>query len=166
MGKCLVTDSVIADLKAQVSQWTQPGHPGHGILTSSPSQLYLCIFDGFLLYSKSMASIQPYMDIKLFLRVSYAKAKERREARSGYATTGGFWKDPPTFFDKIVWLNYVTDHKWMFEGDNVEGKMKDDVLKEWNVKAQNDKEPDVDMEKTLKWAVETLMKELENFSAN
>lgn len=113
-----------------------------------------------------MASIQPYMDIKLFLRVSYAKARARREARSGYATTEGFWKDPPTFFDKIVWLNYVTDHKWMFEGDNVEGKMKENVLKEWNVKAQNDKEPDVDLETTLKWAVETLMKELENIAAN
>jgi nicotinamide/nicotinate riboside kinase len=166
VGKCPVTDSVIADLKALVSQWTEPGHPGHGILTSSPSPLRLCIFDGFLLYSKSMASIQPYMDVKLFLRVSYAKAKARREARSGYATIEGFWEDPPMYVDKIVWPNYVTDHKWMFEGGNVEGKMKDDVLKEWNIKAQNDKELDVDMETTLKWAVETLMKELENFAVN
>lgn len=113
-----------------------------------------------------MASIQPYIDIKLFLRVSYAKAKARREARSGYATLEGFWEDPPMFFDKIVWPNYLTEHEWMFEGNNVEEKMKDDVLKECNIKAQNDKEPDVDMEMTLKWAVETLMKELENLALN
>jgi nicotinamide/nicotinate riboside kinase len=166
MGKCLVTDSVIADLKAEVSQWTQPGHLGHGILTMTPSPLRLCIFDGFLLYSESMAPIQPFMDIKLFLPVSYAKAKARREARSGYATIEGFWEDPPMFFDKIVWPNYVAYHKWMFEGDNVEKKMKDDVLKERNIKAQNDKQPDQDMETALKWAVETLMKELENIAAN
>jgi nicotinamide/nicotinate riboside kinase len=104
------------------------------------------------------------MDIKLFLQVSYAKAKARREARSGYATIEGFWKDPPMFFDKIVWPNYVAYHEWMFGGSDVEGRMRDDMLVEWNIKAQADKGPDVDMETTLEWAVETLMKELEKFA--
>jgi nicotinamide/nicotinate riboside kinase len=107
-----------------------------------------------------MAAIQEHMDIKLFLRVSYAKAKARREARSGYATIEGFWEDPPGYVDKIVWPNYVAEHKWMFEDGNVEGKLKEDVLEQWGIKAQLDKGPDVDMETTLKWAVETLMKEL------
>ena len=101
------------------------------------------------------------MDIKLFLRVSYTKAKARREARSEYATIEGFWKDPPGYFDKIVWPNYVAEHQWMFENGDVEGKLKDDVLMQWKINAQADKGPDVDMETTLKWAVETLMKELE-----
>lgn len=105
-----------------------------------------------------MATVQPTMDIKLFLRVSYAKAKARREARSGYVTLEGFWEDPPGYVDKIVWPNYVEDHKWMFKGENVEGDFKDDVLKEWNIKCQHGL--DVDMETTLTWAVETLMEQL------
>jgi len=101
------------------------------------------------------------MDIKLFLRVSYTKAKARREARSGYATIEGFWEDPPGYVDKIVWPNYILEHQWMFEDRDVEGKLKQDVLAEWKINAQADKGPDVDMETTLKWAVETLMNELE-----
>jgi nicotinamide/nicotinate riboside kinase len=161
VGKCPVSDFVIESLKAKVHEWTQPGHPGHDILNSSPSSLRLCILDGFLLYSPSMASIQKHMDIKLFLRVSYAKAKVRREARSGYATIEGFWEDPPGYVEKIVWPNYVLEHQWMFENGDVEGKLKDDVLTECKINTQADKGLDVDMETTLNWAVETLMKELE-----
>jgi nicotinamide/nicotinate riboside kinase len=106
-----------------------------------------------------MALIQPHMDIKLFLRVSYAKAKARREARSGYVTLEGFWEDPPGYVDKIVWPNYVEDHKWMFENENVEGILKDDVLKDWNIKCQ-DGGVDVDMTTTLEWAVGQLMEQL------
>jgi nicotinamide/nicotinate riboside kinase len=106
-----------------------------------------------------MAEVQPTMDIKLFLRVSYAKAKARREARSGYVTLEGFWEDPPGYVDKIVWPNYVEDHKWMFESDDVEGNFKDGVLKETGIRCQEGK-LDVDMETTLTWAVETLMEQL------
>ena len=142
-----------------MKKWTEPGNPGHGILSSSPNAARLCVFDGFLLYSESLAPVQPLMDVKIFLRVSYAKAKSRREARSGYVTLEGFWEDPPGYVDKIVWPNYVEDHKWMFEGENVEGKLKDRVLKEWNIKCQGGG-VDIDMEMTLKWAVKTLMEHL------
>lgn len=164
VGSCPVSDDLIARLKFQVSQWTQSGNPGHGILTMSSNPLRLCIFDGFLLYSPSMRSLQQHMDLKLFLRVSYEKAKTRREARDGYATIEGFWQDPPGYVDKIVWPNYVSDHKWMFENDDVGGKLREDVIKEWEIKCQVDKGSDVDMESTLIWAVETLMKELEELS--
>jgi nicotinamide/nicotinate riboside kinase len=113
-----------------------------------------------------MATIQKHMDIKLFLRVSYAKANARREARSRYATIEGFWEDPPGYVEKIVWPNYVAEHQWMFEDGDVEGKLKDNVLMEWKINAQADKSPDVDMEATLKWAVETLMKELEKVTVD
>lgn len=99
------------------------------------------------------------MDIKLFLRVSYAKAKARREARSGYVTLEGFWEDPPGYVDKIVWPNYVEDHKWMFEGGDVEGKLKDEVVRETDILSQEG-DVDRDMETTLKWAVEILMERL------
>lgn len=108
-----------------------------------------------------MASVQKHIDIKLFLRVSYARAKARREARSGYATIEGFWEDPPEYVEKIVWPNYVIEHQWMFEDGDVEGKLKEDVLREQGINVQADKGPDVDMEIILKWAVEILMKELE-----
>jgi nicotinamide/nicotinate riboside kinase len=164
VGKCPVPESTIAELKDRVHKWTQPGNPGHGILDGGPSALRLCIFDGFLLYSPALQDIQQYMDIKLFLRVSYAKAKARREARSGYVTLEGFWEDPPGYVDKIVWPNYVADHKWMFEDDNVEGSLKPDFLKEWRIETQTGRPPDVDMETTLKWCVEVLMEKLEKLS--
>lgn len=106
-----------------------------------------------------MAEVQPTIDIKLFLRVSYAKAKARREARSGYVTVEGFWEDPPGYVDKIVWPNYVGDHEWMFEGGDVEGGFKEGVLAEMGIKCQEG-EVDVDMERTLRWAVEVLMEML------
>ncbi|KFZ11569.1 hypothetical protein V501_04691 [Pseudogymnoascus sp. VKM F-4519 (FW-2642)] len=165
VGQCPVSDAAIAGLKGRVAVWTQPGRPGHGILTSSESALRLCIFDGFLLYAPSMAEIQPHIDIKLFLRVGYEKAKARREARTGYATIEGWWADPPGYVDKIVWPNYVEDHAWMFEDGNVEGKFKEDVLKETGIHAQSQQGPDVDMETTLVWTVDVIMKTLEEISS-
>ncbi|KAK0117220.1 ribosylnicotinamide kinase [Cadophora gregata f. sp. sojae] len=163
VGACPVSEDTIAALKARVKTWAEPGHPGHSILSDSETAIRLCVFDGFLLYSKPLAPIQPQMDIKLFLRVSYAKAKARREARSGYVTLEGFWEDPPGYVDKIVWPNYVEDHEWMFEGGNVEGKLKDDVVKETGILSQEG-EVDKDMETTLKWAVDMLMEKLPLFA--
>ena len=106
-----------------------------------------------------MASIQPQMDIKVFLRVSYTKAKARREARSGYVTLEGFWEDPPGYVDKIVWPNYVNDHSFMFENGDVEGELKRDVVKDWRINYLKDG-LDVDMSTVLKWAVDLLMQKL------
>jgi nicotinamide/nicotinate riboside kinase len=106
-----------------------------------------------------MASVQPQMDIKVFLRVSYTKAKARREARSGYVTLEGFWEDPPGYVDKIVWPNYVNDHKFMFENGDVEGELKKDVVKDWRINYLKDG-LDVDMSTVLKWAVDLLMQKL------
>jgi len=163
VGECPVPDAVIELLRTEVKVWSQTGNSGYGILMNAENPIRLCIFDGFLLYSKSMASVQPQMDIKLFLRVSYAKAKARREARSGYVTLEGFWEDPPEYVDKIVWPNYVEEHKWMFEGEDVEGKLKTDVVNQWDIKCQGD-DLDVDMTTTLKWAVSTIMESLPSFS--
>ncbi|KAF4629791.1 hypothetical protein G7Y89_g8355 [Cudoniella acicularis] len=159
VGDCPVKDATIEALKAKVKTWTQPGNPGHGILDSAPQPIRLCVFDGFLLYSTSMAAIQPQIDVKLFLRVSYAKAKARREARSGYVTLEGFWEDPPGYVDSIVWPNYVDDHKWLFENDDVEGNFKTEVLQHTGIKSQ-DGGLDINMTTTLEWAVELLMQQL------
>jgi len=106
-----------------------------------------------------MEPIQAKMDIKLFLRVSHAKAKARREARSGYVTLEGFWADPPGYVDKIVWPNYVEDHAWMFENGDVEGELKEKVVREWDIRS-HEGGVDVDMTTTLQWAVDTLMEQV------
>ncbi len=43
---------------------------------------------------------------------------------------------PPGYVDKIVWPNYVDAHKWLFENDDVEGKLKEDVLAAKGIRAQ------------------------------
>ncbi|KAA8574448.1 hypothetical protein EYC84_005913 [Monilinia fructicola] len=165
IGKCPVPETEIEALKSKVTAWTQPGQPGYGILSNTDFPIRLCIFDGFLLYSKSLASLQAQIDMRLFLRVSYAKAKARREARSGYVTLEGFWEDPPGYVDKIVWPNYVEDHKWMFEDADVEGQLKDDIVNELNLKCQ-DGGLDIDMTTTLKWAVAEIMESLPSLVRN
>ncbi|KAH8599338.1 P-loop containing nucleoside triphosphate hydrolase protein [Bisporella sp. PMI_857] len=159
VGTCPVSDATIEEMKALVKTWSEEGNPGYGILTHSSSPTRVCIFDGFLLYSKSMVSIQPHIDVKVLLRVSYAKAKARREARSGYVTLEGFWEDPPGYVDKIVWPNFVEDHQFMFEDGDVEGKLKESIVKEWDINFH----PgglDVDMSSTLKWIVKLMMEKL------
>lgn len=107
-----------------------------------------------------MAAIKPNLDIKLFLRTTYAKAKARREARDGYVTLEGFWADPPGYVDKIVWPNYVEQHAWMFQGGDVEGEFKMDVLEKEGIKVQDKVGADGDIEKTFEWTVDTILDEL------
>lgn len=156
VGKCPVAYSTIAfqEEKVEAALSDQKDHP---LTTSS---LKLCLLDGFLLYPPSMAPVHPYIDIKLFLRTSYAKAKARREARDGYVTIEGFWKDPPGYVDKIVWPNYVEEHAYMFEGGDVEADYKWDILEREGIKAERTDGVDGDMEKTLSWLVDTILAEL------
>lgn len=106
-----------------------------------------------------MSSLQPLLDIKIFLRVSYEKAKARREARSGYVTLEGFWEDPKGYVDAVVWPNYVEDHGWLFEGGDVEGAFKEGALEENGLRVL---EGGVDrgMEEVLEWVVGLLMESL------
>ncbi|KAI8300256.1 Nicotinamide riboside kinase [Colletotrichum sp. SAR11_240] len=159
VGKCPVSDEKIAAMKARVSRWLEPDQPGHAIFTEG--KLRVCLFDGFLLYCKEMETTMSLIDIKLFLLVSRAKAQQRREARDGYVTLEGFWKDPPGYVDKIVWPNYVEAHQWLFEEGNVEGRLNEKVLQEKDIKAQLGKGLDINMETTLEWTIEIIITELE-----
>jgi nicotinamide/nicotinate riboside kinase len=110
------------------------------------------------------------------LRVSYAKAKQRREARTGYVTLEGFWEDPPGYVDKVVWPNYVRDHETLFEDGDVEGRVKRSVCEEMGLRVIDEKEVDDDVEgrkegngvdrdlaQVLEWIVDVLMEELPKF---
>lgn len=158
VGKCPVPDVTIRAMKAKVAEWIQPGNPGHAIF--SEGNLQLCLFDGFLVYSQDMRPIMSLIDIKLFLLVSREKAIRRREARDGYVTLEGFWKDPPHYVDKIVWPNYAEEHAWLFENGDVEGVPDKGVLNKAGISAQLGRGLDVDMETTLEWAVDLIMSEL------
>lgn len=107
-----------------------------------------------------MAAIQPYFDLKLFLRTTFAKVMERREVRKGYTTLEGFWVDPPGYVEKIVWGNYVEEHGELFEKGDVEGKIKEDMVRKWGIVVQ-DGDVDTSMESMLDWAVKTLLTVLE-----
>ncbi|ODA83766.1 hypothetical protein RJ55_02282 [Drechmeria coniospora] len=155
VGKCPVPAATIVALKSKVSASLPPTHPLH-----TPS-LRLCLLDGFLLYGPSMSVLQPSLDLKIFLRASYARAKARREARDGYVTLEGFWTDPPGYVDKIVWPNYVEEHAWMFEGGDVERAFKVDVLDRERIKVFPDAPVDAAMDQMLSWMVDVILEEVQ-----
>ncbi|KAI1388317.1 P-loop containing nucleoside triphosphate hydrolase protein [Hypoxylon trugodes] len=163
IGSCPVSDTAIAAAKAKVDAWTQPGQPGHSIISS---KLRTCLLDGFLLYSPPLETgqVPPLLDTKLFLLVSRARATQRRERRDGYVTLEGFWTDPPGYVDKVVWPNYVSAHAALFKDSDVEGALDEAVLREKGIQAQVGKGLDVGMETTFTWAVDTVMRELEKFA--
>ncbi|KAF2256895.1 P-loop containing nucleoside triphosphate hydrolase protein [Trematosphaeria pertusa] len=115
----------------------------------------ICIVDGFLLFSEDMREIRELFDVRLFLRTSYETTKRRREARSGYVTLEGFWEDPPGYVDKVVWPNYVQDHRFLFEGQNVEGELDERVCRKIGIEGMP-KEAEENMAKCLDWAVRVL----------
>lgn len=162
-------------MKDKVTAWLQPGQPGHDIFhaaaSSSSPPPRMCLLDGFLLYSPpKLGGVMSLLDVKFFLQVSRAKATQRREARDGYVTLEGFWKDPPGYVDKIVWPNYVEAHRWMFVDGDVEGGRLDwNVLGEKGVLAQqpagDGRVTDFEFEATLEWMVGETMRALEAWYA-
>ena len=154
VGKCPVSDDFVAGLKKQVDAALPASHP---LRTGS---LRLCVLDGFLLYPPSMAVVQPLLDVKLFVRASFAHAKRRREARDGYVTLEGFWADPPGYVEKIVWPNYVADHAWMFENGDVEGRFDEAVLRQAGIRVLGGEAVDANMEDLLKWMVGVVLEGL------
>lgn len=156
VGDCGISDAAIEACKARVDAFfTQPG------VEQKWGGRRIAIIDGFLLYSKEMAElgIRHQFDAKLFLRTTYATAKRRREARTGYVTLEGFWEDPPGYVDDIVWPNYVKDHKFLFKGEDVDGELDEEVCKQIGVKAMP-KDAAEDMGKVLEWATDVIIDEL------
>ncbi|KAK4901338.1 ribosylnicotinamide kinase [Elasticomyces elasticus] len=123
VGKVDVAESEVEDLKWKASRWMFQDVPP------------IAIIDGFLLYSEEMKAVRDLFDVKIFLRTDYKTAKDRREARSGYVTLEGFWKDPPGYVDNVVWPNYLKDHAFLFKDGNVEGEPEDDRLQDLAIRA-------------------------------
>jgi nicotinamide/nicotinate riboside kinase len=121
----------------------------------------ICVVDGFLLFSEEMKDVRSLFDVKLFLRTSYETAKKRREARSGYVTLEGFWEDPPGYVDKVVWPNYVQDHKFLFEDSNVEKELRENVCRSVGINGMP-RQAEGNMTVCLEWAVGVLEHAIKN----
>lgn len=151
-----VPESVMQELKEGIQAWWAHGG-GMQVLNDNRK---LVILDGFLLFGECVSGVRELLDLKILLRARFRKAKERREARSGYATLEGFWEDPPGYVEKIVWPNYVKDHGFLFVGGNVEGSVRKDVVDELGIVVCPG-EGEWGVERVLVWAVEVIKKALQ-----
>ncbi|KAF0561873.1 P-loop containing nucleoside triphosphate hydrolase protein [Gigaspora margarita] len=70
---------------------------------------YFVLVDGFLLYYDS--EVIKELDVKFFVKADREIIKKRRKERTSYITVEGYFEDPPDYFDKIVWPNYIKFHK-------------------------------------------------------
>ena len=117
-------EEVLEGLKAEMEQW-------EAVIGTNSSEAWqrrsLVIVDGFLLLGSSVRSVRDLFDVRILLRSRYVDSKRRREARSGYTTIEGWWQDPPDYFDRIVWPNYVKEHSFLFKNHDVQGQVCDDV---------------------------------------
>lgn len=77
------------------------------------------LVEGFLTYFDTR--VCNLLQVRVFLRISKALMKQRRNARANYVLDdGSVWEDPPFYFDEIVWPAYREAHARMFEGEDVE----------------------------------------------
>ncbi|EIW62856.1 P-loop containing nucleoside triphosphate hydrolase protein [Trametes versicolor FP-101664 SS1] len=80
--------------------------------------------DGFLLYWHP--EVVEKLDYRVFLRVPESVLKQRRHDRHGYHTAvqsdpeGSLWRDPPNYWEQIVWPAYVEAHEGIVENGDVE----------------------------------------------
>ncbi|KAJ8094236.1 ribosylnicotinamide kinase [Marasmius tenuissimus] len=100
-----------------ISKWKELSKKIFTERESQGENLVWIIVDGFLLYWDER--IISTLDVKVFIRIPEDVAKARREARSYYTPEGDTWRDPPQYWEKIVWPAYLKAHKHIFEGENV-----------------------------------------------
>ncbi|KAI5800016.1 P-loop containing nucleoside triphosphate hydrolase protein, partial [Geopyxis carbonaria] len=94
VGEKLVDDKFVEEMRARVA--------GAGLR----EDIKIVFLEGILLFQQGNI-VENKLDARILLRAPYERAKQRREARTRYVTIEGFWEDPPGYFDKIVWPNYV-----------------------------------------------------------
>ncbi|KAJ6497810.1 P-loop containing nucleoside triphosphate hydrolase protein [Mycena sanguinolenta] len=77
------------------------------------------LVDGFLLYWHPEVIAQ--LDVRIYLRVPHDVLRARRHERHGYHTAEGtLWRDPPHYWENIVYPAYVDANREVFEGGDVE----------------------------------------------
>ncbi|KIM45070.1 hypothetical protein M413DRAFT_8407 [Hebeloma cylindrosporum] len=82
------------------------------------------LVDGFLLYWHK--DVIDQLDVRIMLRVPHDVLKKRRHERHGYHTAvqsdpeGALWRDPPGYWEDIVYPAYLDAHKDVFVDGDVE----------------------------------------------
>jgi len=82
------------------------------------------LVDGFLLYWNQ--DVIDQLDVRIFLRVPEEVLRKRRHERHGYHTAvqsdpeGTLWRDPPGYWERIVYPAYVDAHRDVFIDGDVE----------------------------------------------
>ncbi|CAD6566633.1 MAG: ribosylnicotinamide kinase [Alectoria sarmentosa] len=125
----------------------------------------LVIVDGFLLFGQSIpAPLRDLFDIKFLLRASYEDAKRRRENRNGYVTLEGFWQDPPGYFDRVVWPNYLEEHGDLFRfgADDPDGPLDE---ARGSARRICFSDPHWGLERCLEWIVGVMRREIEGLDS-
>lgn len=118
---------------------------------------HLVFVDGFMLYHDN--TILELFDVKLFFHAPYQVLKDRREARKGYNTVAGFWVDPPGYFDKIVWPEYMRSHKDLFVDGDVEGVLTKESRELGLTDVANDGSKS--LAELIMWAMEEVISQIE-----
>jgi len=83
------------------------------------------LLDGFILYWNQ--EVVNHIDVRVLLRAPHDVLRQRRHERHGYHTAvqsdpeGELWRDPPNYWEQIVWPAYIEAHKHVFENGNWEG---------------------------------------------
>lgn len=145
-GDIGIEDVVVEGLVKEVAGWPE-----------DVKSRKVVIVDGFLLFGVSVREqLGGLFDVKILLRARYGDAKRRRERRNGYVTLEGFWEDPPGYFDRVVWPNYVEEHKGLFAMGDVECEKDDGRVVNGVVMGPMD----AGLEETLEWVVACVGKKL------
>ncbi|KAF8479469.1 P-loop containing nucleoside triphosphate hydrolase protein, partial [Gautieria morchelliformis] len=143
-----VAESITAHWRRESERISKEHQEKHG------ARLVWAIVDGFLMYWNKACFcfivLLPFrperlhltvhqkaidqLDIRVFLRVPHDVLKQRRHERHGYHTAvqsdpeGTLWRDPPEYWEQIVYPAYFRAHTDLFEGGDVEhGKPTDKV---------------------------------------
>ncbi len=149
-----VSGEVVENLRIEVEAWPEMFQ-----------RRRVVIVDGFLLFGRSVRQMSSSIfDIRILLRTRYEDAKRRRESRNGYVTLEGFWQDPPGYFDKIVWPNFVEEHGWMFHDGDVEGDIERTVADIYGNTIIGPLESKGGLDGLVVWVVQELRREIEDIA--
>ncbi|KAJ7039171.1 P-loop containing nucleoside triphosphate hydrolase protein [Mycena alexandri] len=92
--------------------------------TTGDEEIVWGLVDGFLLYWHPEVIAQ--LDVRIYLRVPHDVLRARRHERHGYHTAvqsdpeGTLWRDPPNYWEQIVYPAYVDANRDVFEDGDVE----------------------------------------------
>lgn len=96
-GSYLLSTSQITEIQTYCSSAREP----------------VLLVDGIMLFHHG-SEVADLFDLKILFPFNYEELKRRREARSGYETSEGFWQDPPNYFDEFVWPEFIKHHKHLY----------------------------------------------------